>query len=478
MTPVRVLIIEDDLDQLNEMKEYLDTSGLAIEFSEARHLRQAEAMLASADFDLVFCDMQIPSDENTADYSVDFGRDAYRQAVLHQPGVPRVFFSAFIDLDTIGPELEAAAPDDLYGDGERRPLTRQVTKDKGHAPCLAHLQEVVDGLGELAAVKVEGAPEPPLDLLEVRAVQIFARRLAGTSVHVEQLGGLSGSRALRVRVRDDQGREVARAFGKVGSVVQIEREMNRYEAHVVNRLPMESYAPQTSVVSSLIGRRRGVFYALADRFDRSLLSITALSDNDAAQVVSRIEEIAASWHTDDDAFAIRELRRERVADERIGVFLDEFGLRPLADTVEAIRIKAPMGIQHGDLHAENVLVDAALKPLLIDFADVARMPVGLDPLTLELSCVTHPSSPLAGGGWPAQGQLANWFDLDQYRQGCPSPEFIGACRAWLARSCPDPKVLAALVWTHAARQVKYDSIPHAEIAGLMRAAAMELGATS
>jgi hypothetical protein len=48
----------------------------------------------------------------------------------------------------------------------------------------------------------------------------------------------------------------------------------------------------------------------------------------------------------------------------------------------------------------------------------------------------------------------------------------------LHRSCPDPRVLAALVWAHAARQVKYDAIPLSEIAELMRAAAAELVAAS
>lgn len=474
VTRIRVLIIEDDVDQLNDLKDYLGSTGLEVEFTEALHLRQAEELLASTDFDLIFCDMQIPSDLNAADHSVEFGRDAYRQAVLHQPGVPRVFHSAFIDLDMIGSELEAAAPDDLYGDRVSRALTRQVIKGRSFLPCLDHLREVVDGLGGLDSIPVNGDVEPPLDHLEIRAVQIFVRRFGGASAHVAHGGGLSGSRALGVRVLDTQGREVARGFAKIDCVPQIEREMKRYEAHVVNRLPIGSYAPQTAIVQSMIGRRRSVFYALAEPYDRSLLSLLGSDDAGAATVVTRVEEVAHCWPVDIDEFVLRELRRERVGDDQIAAFLNEFGLRAMADDVETIRIQAPMGVQHGDLHGENVLVDATLRPLLIDFADVGRMPSGLDPLTLELSCVAHPKSPLAGQGWPAEGQLASWFDLDQYLEGCPAPEFIGACREWLLRSCPDPTALAGLVWAHAARQVKYNFIRQSELADLMRAAACEL----
>ena len=113
------------------------------------------------------------------------------------------------------------------------------------------------------------------------------------------------------------------------------------------------------------------------------------------------------------------------------------------------------------------------RPLLIDFGDVGPAPLGLDPLSLELSLVLHPDSPMRAGSWPTSDQLAAWFDLDGYLIDCPAPSFVRACREWLSDVADGP-TQAALLWGHTARQVKYEVADSRALAALLSSAAAAL----
>jgi CheY-like chemotaxis protein len=473
LTRLRVLVIEDQAFQRAELLEFLRSDGIEGSFYEVGALVPALAAIDDYDYDIVVCDMHIPSDDDAADHSTNFGKEAYRYSLKTQPGAIRIFYSAFIDLDMIGADLTASPVDDLFGEHSDRGLTRHVQKGPGALDsCLSVFREVRDGLDGLQTIDVVSiGTSDPLDELEIRALQVFARRSGGSSIVVEHLAGLSGSRALRVVVRDDREREVCRAFSKIGPQDALAEERRRYERFVVNRLPYGSYANLTDEVQSLVGRRRGLFYALAEEFDRSVLTLLADHDTECAEVVNRLRDVTQLWQPEDGKFMIGDLRRSVVDDRLLEPYLEQQGLQAMAAEVEARTCSSPVGLQHGDLHGENILVDRSFRPLLVDFADVGRRPLGTDPLTLETCLLFHPLSPFSGTGWPTDSQLASWADLSTYLADCPAPEFVSRCRDWSLAVCGGYVALGGLLWAHAARQVKYGVFPQDRNAILMRAAA-------
>src|SRR5438105_1868797 len=104
---LRVLLIEDQAAQRRDLLELFEEVGFEYACTEVQSFDEAKEQLDTVDFDLVICDMHIPSSPLAADHNTAFGKAAYHRALEVQPGTPRVFFSAFIDLDLIGADLAA-----------------------------------------------------------------------------------------------------------------------------------------------------------------------------------------------------------------------------------------------------------------------------------------------------------------------------------------------------------------------------------
>jgi Ser/Thr protein kinase RdoA (MazF antagonist) len=88
---------------------------------------------------------------------------------------------------------------------------------------------------------------------------------------------------------------------------------------------------------------------------------------------------------------INELRKRTVSDDGVSNLSERYDLRWIQE-VERISVNTRMSCIHGDLHIENVFVSDNDEPVLIDFGDVDDGSTALDPITLEFSMCTHPST--------------------------------------------------------------------------------------
>jgi Ser/Thr protein kinase RdoA (MazF antagonist) len=88
---------------------------------------------------------------------------------------------------------------------------------------------------------------------------------------------------------------------------------------------------------------------------------------------------------------INELRKRTVSDDDVSNLSERYDLRWIQE-VERISVNIRMSCIHGDLHIENVFVSDNDEPVLIDFGDVDDGSTALDPITLEFSMFTHPST--------------------------------------------------------------------------------------
>jgi hypothetical protein len=123
-----------------------------------------------------------------------------------------------------------------------------------------------------------------------------------------------------------------------------------------------------------------------------------------------------------------------------------------------------------------VLVSSALDPAIIDFGSVRIGPACTDPVVLELSAIFHPASPWVGTDWPSPAAALHWFDQDTYLEGCPFPDFVGACRRWAASPgvAAGDREIASVLLAQALRQYRYDKTPKDVARALIQAAMTRL----
>lgn len=96
--------------------------------------------------------------------------------------------------------------------------------------------------------------------------------------------------------------------------------------------------------------------------------------------------------------------------------------------LDDVKVQLSWKLSHGDLHGENVLIDDEGRVVLIDFADCAALPAGLDPAALELSLLAHPKSPI-DAIWPG-ADCESWSDLEAFLSGSPWSTVLRDIRAW------------------------------------------------
>ncbi|MGH2798961.1 MAG: hypothetical protein ACRDM0_15105 [Thermoleophilaceae bacterium] len=199
------------------------------------------------------------------------------------------------------------------------------------------------------------------------------------------------------------------------------------------------------------GRRGALIYQLADEYTRSLFGLIADRDDAAVTATERLRERLGEWVTGAPVVArsLVELRRPLISDVQLRTA--EITAPDERDVEVAVRET----MAHGDLHGLNVLVNQLNEPALIDYGEVRRANAALDPVTLELSIVYHPTMAGRLDGWPTEAQAASWHDLDAYCDGCPVDAFVRACRAWAQDVSAGEQEVLATAYAYSIRQVKY-----------------------
>jgi hypothetical protein len=147
-------------------------------------------------------------------------------------------------------------------------------------------------------------------------------------------------------------------------------------------------------------------------------------------------------------------------------------------TLEDRAVDVVSAIQHGDLHADNVLFDETGQPMLIDYADVAEAWSGWDAVSLELSLVVQRDSPWFGGSWPEASSCERWLDIDAYVAGCPNPDVVRGLRAWALDAAGSRATVGSLAYAYLVRQLKYHDIHEGRVLAILKGLVGELTSTT
>ena len=450
----RVLIVEDEVDATDELRQVFGELPGATELQVATSRESALAMLEREFFDLIVLDLKIPTIDGALDANPEHGHAVFARANIVAPGTPIFVLTGSPAEDFIPAMLRQQQQVDIWGEG-RNIGTVDFLKKYKFEDCPAKLGPIVAAVRALSDVELDRGGVN-LTLPEERLIRIFAKRFRGARCAISLLGGgLSGAKVFRLRVTDTGGARVHDAVAKLGSPSDIRDEVARFD-NQVSRLDPRATPRKLATLDFGGGALAGVFYGLAGRYDTSAFDVALYQDGRAAAAIKGVEAATAPWvdGVPQTRMAVAAVRRRVLSDEELGKILKSYPLGWIEE-FERSEIQTRWACIHGDLHGSNVLVSADSSTVLIDYGDVAEGSASLDSVTLELSLIFHPQR-VHFESWPTLEQARKWGDLDAYLAGCPAGEFVRECREWAGRVAAGQREIATAAYSYLVRQLKYE----------------------
>ena len=453
---MRVLLIEDDEETIEDFLAELEPLGIKLEI--ARSKASAEALL-DGDLQLIVCDLKIPSQDGVLDAVVGHGVSVLGQLREDWAGVPVLAFSAHGTTPGLLQRLLALGrEEDFLGTGDSDPLLGFFDKSQ-LSECLAEIRRMKDGADKLEAIEISRGGAPlEVTPMQRHVIRIFAQRRRAQSAWVSRLGGgLSDAVVLRVELQGPSGEHSAKVVAKLGPISLVVEEKSRYQQLISGTLELGVCPGITDIVIAGASRAGGIFYELAGEYPSTLTDL--IQQPDAVSVVDRLEQQTSPWRSGAPVTKVRtkKIRRSLIDDAMFHHVASDALDWGQVERIENLNVQSRWCTQHGDLHGLNVLVSKDGEPLLIDFGETARMSAAVDPVTLELSPLFHPDSPVKDEEWPSVEEAIQWHDLDAYVANSPIAEYVRRCREWTYNrgTSAGDKEVAAVVYAYAARQLKH-----------------------
>ena len=355
---MRILLVENEETSVRTLHEELALAGIAAEVLVARSRKSALACLVQGEYDVVLCDLRIPSTDGALDENEEHGLLVVNETRASHP-VTRIFIlSGFSSLDNIG-DIVNRPEMDIYGTLKPVPMIRDTPK-KNYGVCIRELTSVASELEALATIRVECVPA--LSEADARALRVYARPRGGVIVRVAALApGLSDAAPLRIAIYGPDDQLQGSAFVKLGSRDAIASEELRFRLHVNGVLPAGSFPSVAQVVPTTDGRS-ALVYSLIEGPTKSLFDVLHESEAAAVDVVQRLQkQEASSWAAGAPMArtTVKDIRESRGG--RADLIATHLGGLDW-QWLEAQELNVRRARQHGDLHGDNVLVDTCCRP--------------------------------------------------------------------------------------------------------------------
>jgi len=451
---IYVLIVEDDNNFINEIILMLNKLPCECIYQVVSSRNEACACLKGNFFDIVILDLKIPTLTGALDAGPEHGLYVFHEIRSNAPGTPIFVLTGSPAEDHFRMLLSNSQQIDIWSEGWQTG-TIQFLRKYEFSEFLTILTPIANSINGLADVELaRGGLD--LSIAEQRLIRIFAKKFQGVKCVVSRLGpGLSGARVIRLLVSNNQGVQVVDAVAKLASMNDVRSEGGRFDNYVARLNPASTPRKLASLEVGAFDLS-GIFYGLADGFDRSAFDIARQDLGQCATIIRNIEKATAPWveNVPESRITIKQLRQRLLSDELFFQVTTEFDLEWASDFEEHL-IQTRWACIHGDLHGCNILISKHGEVNLIDYGDVGDGPAGLDPISLELSLLFHPDGVGSSDSWPTIEQAENWGNLDVYLVNCSFPEFVRELREWALRIAAGSRDVAASAYSYLIRQLKY-----------------------
>lgn len=303
-------------------------------------------------------------------------------------------------------------------------------------------------LQELDDIEIsEDTNKRDISISDQRLLRRVAYEFNAVSLRPTSLtGGLTGAQVWGCEIHQDQGH--------VANVVAKRAEKLPSLAGLQDLLPLSTAATTRASVAGLIGGGHVSILRLAGDNARSLSRHMAEDIESSSDYVAQVSEALDRVQERAETVTLETLISPLLTWEKFDDLLRSYEIpRPSPN----MRISTRIGMRHGDLHVANVMI-AGGEAVLIDFDSNCFGSALLDPVTLFLSTLVHPDSPLRGASWPDASEIDANLGTGGFGVDHAGSQFFAATQQWINARISNEREFWGIVLGFCARQLRYPDV--------------------
>lgn len=451
----KILVIEDEEEVFNFIKEQLKGKCSRISIINARSKEEAISILKDKDnfFDLISLDLQIPITYGELDKDPSHGLSVLSEWQSYSKGTPIIILTGTSTTDMINDFLSLSNNLPIWFDSNNYSTVSHFPK-RNLDNYINNVVAIYNSVTNLSEIEID-TTETSIPIEHDRLIRMFTKSQHCTRTVLNKIGGgLSDSKVYSLLIYNKTGSLSLQTIAKCGPNKDISLDAKNYDIFI-NRLNPEATPRKIKYIEHGAKDQAGVFYSLASNYSYSYFKASKEFKNNGT-IRAFIKEMTKNWQQTKTNIrvTIKDIREKILSSPKAAIIFKEFNL-DWAEEFESTPVQINSACYHGDLHGENILVDLEKNcTTLIDYGDINEGAVTIDPITLECSFLFHPNG-IEDCVWPTIEHIKKWENIEDYIQDCPVAEEIHFCRTWAEEIKGSKRELAATLYSYALRQLKY-----------------------
>lgn len=442
--PIAVLV-EDDAEQATVSSEVLREEGFKVRAFDAlapvlEYLQRPLELV-----DLFVLDRRLPVRVGDS-ASDELGDELLAQVSADFPDACIIVFTGFASIEHVQQAVHGSG---LLPHGEGGSLDRISVLQKHQSldfqNRLRQLRGLIQSLDDIELIVED---EAEMSALHRRMLRRLAHNYGAASVTARSLGGgLTNAAVWRCELRGPLGpiSSVVAKQGKRGKVTEV---------WITELMPKDFVATGIATITGLMAGNPLHVFQVAGNNPIPLMELLGTDPNLAVEVARPVWQALTAIPSQPTVQRIDEICASLVDWATLAEVLEQHDIALPAGTLTAT---VSIGVRHGDLHPGNVLcVDD--QPVLIDFDSCAYAAGALDPVTMLVSTLVHPDSPIRGAGWPDAAAIEGSFDTPDFGAGHQCEAWFRGVNGWLSECCSGDRERLALVLAYSGRQLQYGDV--------------------
>ncbi|WP_026544997.1 phosphotransferase [Arthrobacter sp. 35/47] len=445
MTDPIAVLVEDDPEQAEVSQSVLEAAGYVVQSFNSiapaqNHIRTSEDLI-----DLFVLDRRLPV--NAGEPATDeFGDELLNEVRLGHPDARLIVFTGFATIRHVQESLQGSGQLPAQ---EGQPLDRVTVLEKDQSlefkEQVEQFRKLLQDLDDIEIITSPGAA--PLSVLDKRTLRRLAFDYGAASVSVSSLaGGMTDAGVWRCQINRTEGliatvvAKRVRAPGSAGGLPEL--------------LPRANTTAIVRTISGLMAGKHVNVLQLAGESPYSLMDVIAERPAQAVELAKPVWDALHGVAAQQTTLTVAALSESLIAWERLSELLRAYGIQTPAGSLS---VTTHIGPRHGDLHPGNVLIDNG-QAVLIDFDSETFAAGLLDPITMLISTLVHPASPLCGEAWPDASHITSTFATPEFGQGHSCEVWFRGVQDWINECQTSQREYWALVLAYAGRQLQYGDV--------------------
>ncbi|OBK22998.1 response regulator [Mycobacterium asiaticum] len=444
VNPIAVLV-EDDVQQLEVSKGILEAARFEVRVFDAIAPILDFIATSTELIDLFVLDRRLPV--NLGEPATDeLGDELLREIRNRYPDSRLIVFTGYADIRLVqnalrgGGQLPAQAG---------QPIDRITVLEKSQSlEFKQYVQEFRNLLQSLDNIEIKTpGTNDALSYVDQRALRRLAFGYHAVSVTAVSLGGgLTGASVWKC--------ELTRQEGHVATIVAKKVKKTPIRGGLPDLLPRTSTSSNLATLSGLTGGSHINVLQVAGDDPYPLMSVIFEDPSLAVDLVRPLWTALSGITQQQRALTIAEVGASLIDWATVSSRLDSYDIEVPAGSLIAT---ARIGVRHGDFHPGNVLIDNG-QAVLIDFDSNTFACGALDPVTMLISTLVHPDSPIRGPLWPDGDEIAACLGALEFGRGHACEAWFRGVYQWLQECRTSDREVWSTVLAYAARQLGYPDV--------------------